>query len=72
MSTEPIDRQYFHSIYCMTPVNILFEIATNDIGFTIDENKSVLGEQLMLPPHFESYRDNITSTLTPLVLPRNY
>jgi len=56
----------------MTPVNILFEIATNDIGFIIDENKSVLGEQLMLPPHFESYRDNITSTLTPLVLPRNY
>lgn len=72
VSTEPIDRQYFHSIYSMTPVNILFEIATNDIGFTIDENKSVLGEQLMLPPHFESYRDNITSTLTPLVLPRNY
>lgn len=31
-TTGLIDRQYFHSVYFMTPASILFEIATDDIG----------------------------------------
>ena len=36
-STGLVDRQYFHSTYFRTPALILFEIATNDIGFAVDE-----------------------------------
>src|SRR3712207_8448273 len=31
------DRNYFHSIYVRMPGGVLFEVATSDIGFTIDE-----------------------------------
>ena len=70
-STGMIDRQYFHATYFMTPAGILFEIATNDIGFTVDEDTSELGENLKLPEQYEAGREQIESTLTPLTLPRN-
>lgn len=69
-STGLIDRQYFHSTYFMTPAAILFEIATNDIGFTFDEEQTKLGEHLQLPPQYEARREEINATLTPLTLPR--
>lgn len=69
--THQIDRQYFHSTYCMTPPGILFEIATADIGFTIDEPAEALGTNLQLPPQHEPYRTHIATSLTPLTLPRD-
>jgi catechol 2,3-dioxygenase-like lactoylglutathione lyase family enzyme len=35
--TPVIDRRYFHSIYYREPGGILFEIATDPPGFTVDE-----------------------------------
>ena len=35
--TPVIDRQYFHSVYFREPGGVLFEIATDGPGFTIDE-----------------------------------
>lgn len=70
-STQVIDRQYFHSTYFMTPAMILFELATNDIGFAMDEDPAELGQNLKLPTQYESRRSEITAMLTPLTLPRN-
>ena len=36
-ATPVIDRFYFHSVYFREPGGILFEIATNPPGFTVDE-----------------------------------
>ena len=69
--TNLIDRQYFHSTYFMTPAGVLFEIATNDIGFTLDEPETELGENLKLPPQYESARSDIESQLLPVTLPRH-
>ena len=70
-TTGLIDRQYFHSVYFMTPASILFEIATDDIGFTVDEVASELGENLKLPSQYEHLRPSIEAHLTPLTLPRH-
>lgn len=60
-----MDRQYFHSVYFREPGGILFEIATNDIGFTIDEPIDKLGEELKLPHWEEKNRVAIESQLIP-------
>lgn len=70
-STGLVDRQYFHSTYYMTPAAILFEIATNDIGFTFDESIEELGTQLQLPPQYESIRYTLEANLPQLSLPRD-
>lgn len=70
-STGMIDRQYFHSTYFRTPAGVLFEIATDDIGFTIDEPKAELGEHLKLPPQYKDHREQIEQLLVPLALPRH-
>jgi glyoxalase family protein len=36
-ATPVINRFYFHSVYFREPGGVLFEIATNPPGFTIDE-----------------------------------
>jgi len=36
--TEVLDREYFHSIYFREPGGVLFEIATDPPGFTVDES----------------------------------
>ena len=66
--TPMLDRQYFHSIYFREPGGILFEVATTDIGFTLDESKEHLGENLKLPPWEEKNRDVIEKGLTPVRL----
>ncbi|MFC7705904.1 ring-cleaving dioxygenase [Plastorhodobacter daqingensis] len=67
--TPQIDRQYFNAIYFREPGGILFEIATDPPGFTVDEPIEMLGQGLMLPPQYESRRAEITAHLPPLVLP---
>ena len=65
-----IDRYWFRSIYFREPSGVLFELATNGPGFTADEDLSVLGQKLTLPPSFEPMREQIEARLAPLPDPR--
>ncbi len=69
-STPVIDRFWFESIYFREPSGVLFEIATLDPGFSVDEDPAHLGESLILPPFLEDRRDEIEKTLTPIRNPR--
>lgn len=69
--TPVIDRTYFHSIYFREPGGVLFEIATDKPGFTVDEPAESLGTSLRLPPQFEHARSVIESSLPRLRLPQN-
>jgi glyoxalase family protein len=67
--TPVIDRTYFHSIYFREPGGILFEIATEPPGFTLDEKLDELGMHLRLPPWMESARSQIEQVLPPITIP---
>ena len=69
--TELIDRFWFRSVYFMEPGGVLFELATDGPGFTIDENPHELGESLILPPWLESKRQQIEDVLPPLSVPQS-
>ncbi|MFC7214386.1 ring-cleaving dioxygenase [Saliphagus sp. GCM10025334] len=62
-ATEIIDRKYFRSIYSREPGGVLFEMATTEPGFTVDEDVDDLGSGLMLPEWLESERDRIEAQL---------
>ena len=62
------DRKYFHSIYYREPNGILFEIATDGPGFTVDETPDRLGTRLQLPPWLEPRRAEIEQGLPPVSL----
>jgi glyoxalase family protein len=64
--TEVIDRFWFKSVYFLEPGGVLFELATDGPGFTVDEDPKSLGEHLVLPPWLESSRQQIESQLPPL------
>jgi glyoxalase family protein len=68
--TGVIDRQYFHSVYFREPSGVLFELATRDVGFDVDEPAESLGEALRLPPQYEHLREHLEQRLTPLRNPR--
>jgi glyoxalase family protein len=68
--TPIIDRQYFHSVYFREPSGVLFELATRDIGFAVDEDAAELGSHLKLPPQYEDRRAQLETLLTPLANPR--
>jgi glyoxalase family protein len=57
------DRQYFHSVYFREPGGVLFEIATDNPGFTTDEPVETLGRQLKLPSWLEPVRERIETKL---------
>ena len=61
--TEVMDRQYFKSIYFREPGGVLFEIATDEPGFDIDEALLELGRKLKLPPWLEPSREQIQNSL---------
>jgi glyoxalase family protein len=65
--TEVRDRCYFQSIYFREPGGVLFEAATIDPGFTVDEALASLGRDLKLPPWEEPYRTSIEANLAPVV-----
>ena len=67
--TPQMDRQYFHSIYYREPGGVLFEIATDPPGFTVDETQDQLGTKLRLPPWLEPQRSVIEKVLPRLRLP---
>jgi glyoxalase family protein len=65
--TPKIDRNYFFSLYFREPGGVLFEIATDNPGFAIDEPVSELGTNLKLPAQYESSRSEIEKVLPSLV-----
>lgn len=64
--TEQMDRNYFRSIYFREPGGILFEIATDQPGFAVDEPVASLGRDLKLPAFLESHRSEIERVLPSL------
>jgi glyoxalase family protein len=66
-----VDRHYFHSIYFREPSGVLFEIADDAPGFTVDGYTiEELGSAIILPPQLEPHRERIEGILTPLPDPR--
>jgi len=61
--TEVRDRCYFQSIYFREPGGVLYEVATIQPGFTVDEELSSLGRALKLPPWEEPFRAEIEAGL---------
>jgi len=64
--TPKIDRDYFFSLYFREPGGVLFEIATENPGFTADEPLSELGTHLMLPHQHAHLRDDLEKILPKL------
>ena len=61
--TQVLDRQYFQSIYFREPGGVLFEIATMQPGFDVDEPVAELGRGLKLPEWEEPNRASIEAGL---------
>ena len=64
--TEQKDRNYFRSVYFREPGGVLFEIATDDPGFAVDEPVATLGQDLKLPKFLEAHRKEIEGVLPSL------
>jgi glyoxalase family protein len=67
--TPVIERKYFRSIYFREPGGVLFEIATDRPGFTVDEPVEALGSGLQLPPQHEDKREGLDYNLPPITVP---
>ena len=61
--TEQRDRNYFRSVYFREPGGVLFEIATDAPGFSVDEPVEGLGRALKLPAVLEPHRRQIEEVL---------
>lgn len=64
--TPKIDRDYFYSLYFREPGGVLFEIATDNPGFTVDESREDLGSGLQLPQRYQPFRSQIEAALPQL------
>ncbi len=64
--TPKINRDYFYSLYFREPGGVLFEIATDNPGFTVDEPLEELGQNLKLPVQYEGMRSKIEGVLPKL------
>ncbi|MEX0384587.1 UNVERIFIED_CONTAM: ring-cleaving dioxygenase [Spiribacter pallidus] len=62
-SSGEVDRFYFKSVYFREPGGMLFEIATDDPGFAVDEPAESLGEALKLTDAHEPMRAAIEARL---------
>ncbi len=65
-ATEQKDRTYFRSTYAREPGGVLFEVATDVPGFSVDEAPDALGAGLKLPPQYERHRAAIEAALPAL------
>jgi glyoxalase family protein len=61
--TDVLDRKYFRSIYFRIPGGVLFEVATSEPGFLVDETVEDLGRKLKLPDWQEPNRERIEANL---------
>jgi glyoxalase family protein len=62
-----MERHYFRSIYFREPAGVLFEVATDAPGFTVDEPIESLGTSLKLPAQYELHRTHIEALLPVVV-----
>jgi len=69
--TPVLDRTYFHSVYFREPGGVLFEIATDPPGFTVDQKIQDLGKRLMLPRWLEPVREKLEKVLPKIHLSEN-
>ena len=67
--TPVLDRSYFHSIYFREPGGVLFEIATDQPGFAVDEPPERLGTSLRLPARLEPIRGQLEHVLPTIRVP---
>lgn len=65
-TTGVVDRYYFKSLYYTDSSGIVFEIATDGPGFTMDSSVQELGQTLDLPPALEDRRNEIEGHLKPI------
>ncbi|TDM13267.1 VOC family protein [Macrococcus lamae] len=63
-----IDQFYCKSLYFKDLSGVLFEIATDLPGLTVDESEENLGSTLSLPPSLNNERTAIEDNLTPINL----
>jgi glyoxalase family protein len=69
-NTGIVDRHYFHSVYFREPGGVLYELATEEPGFTVDGPVEEFGKRIILPPWLEPQRAQVEARLTPLPDPR--
>ncbi len=69
--TPVIDRKYFRSIYYREPGGVLFEIATEQPGFTVEQTLGELVTAWMFPSWLGSKGVEIEASLSPLNLPKS-
>ena len=53
-------------LYFREPGGVIFELASNNPGFTVDEPLNELGTHLKLPSQYESMRGQLEKILIPL------
>ncbi|WP_411961535.1 VOC family protein [Pseudomonas sp. REP124] len=65
-TSESVNRNYFRSMYFKMPGGVMFEAATTDIGFTIDEAADELGAEFQTPSWLSERKDELLSRLEPI------
>ncbi|MNY34899.1 Chlorohydroquinone/hydroquinone 1,2-dioxygenase [compost metagenome] len=67
-TSESVHRNYFRSMYFKMPGGVMFEAATTDIGFTIDEPHDQLGAEFQLPSWLQERKDELLARLEPITV----
>ncbi|MHC6223554.1 ring-cleaving dioxygenase [Pseudomonas sp. X10] len=65
-TSESVNRNYFRSMYFKMPGGVMFEAATTDIGFAIDEPQDQLGSEFQTPPWLVERKDELLGRLEPI------
>jgi len=65
-TSESVNRNYFRSMYFKMPGGVMFEAATTDIGFAIDEEPGHFGSEFQLPPWLRDRKDELLGRLEPI------
>lgn len=64
--SDPIERTYLNAVGFRAPCGVLFEIATDGPGFSVDESRDHLGVDLKLPTFLEQRRKELQTILPAL------
>lgn len=67
-TSESVNRNYFRSMYFKMPGGVIFEAATTDIGFAIDEEPGHFGQEFQLPPWLKDRKDELLARLEPIAV----
>jgi glyoxalase family protein len=67
-ASESVNRNYFRSMYFKMPGGVIFEAATTDIGFAIDEKPGHFGEEFQLPPWLRERKQELLGRLEPIAV----